>query len=83
MGCLLSHTINPVITFVITMLFTKVFKVITLVITMKTTIRKIGNSLGILLPKDVLDLMGLKEGDVIDVTSKNKKMNITLEKKTK
>ena len=57
--------------------------VITAVITMKISIRKIGNSLGIILPKDVLDLMGLKEGDSIDVTTRNKKMNITLEKKTK
>lgn len=30
-------------------------------------IRKIGNSLGVVLPKDVLDQLKVKEGDVLDV----------------
>lgn len=34
----------------------------------KTTIRKIGNSLGVLIPKSVLDERGLSEGDDLDVT---------------
>lgn len=34
---------------------------------MKTTVRRIGNSLGVILPKDVLDYYGIKEGDSVDV----------------
>ncbi|MFN4024826.1 MAG: AbrB/MazE/SpoVT family DNA-binding domain-containing protein [Hyphomonas sp.] len=30
-------------------------------------IRKIGNSLGVVLPKDVLDQLKVKEGDMLDV----------------
>ncbi len=30
-------------------------------------IRKIGNSLGVVLPKDVLDKLNAKEGDLLDV----------------
>lgn len=30
-------------------------------------IRKIGNSLGVVLPKDVLEQLKVKEGDVLDV----------------
>ncbi len=30
-------------------------------------IRKIGNSLGVVLPKDVLDKLNVKEGDTLDV----------------
>lgn len=30
-------------------------------------IRKIGNSLGVVLPKDVLDQLKVKEGDTLDV----------------
>jgi putative addiction module antidote len=34
---------------------------------MNVTIRKIGNSEGIIIPKDVLDRMGLKAGDSLEV----------------
>ena len=34
---------------------------------MNVTIRKIGNSEGIIIPKEVLDRMGLKAGDTIDI----------------
>lgn len=34
---------------------------------MNITIRKIGNSEGIIIPKEVLDRMGLKAGDNIDL----------------
>ena len=34
---------------------------------MNATIRKIGNSEGIIIPKEVLDRMGLKAGDNIDL----------------
>jgi putative addiction module antidote len=34
---------------------------------MNTTIRKIGNSEGIIIPKDVLDRMGLKAGDDVEI----------------
>jgi putative addiction module antidote len=35
---------------------------------MNITIRKIGNSEGIIIPKDVLDRMGVKAGDEITMT---------------
>ncbi|SES12396.1 AbrB/MazE/SpoVT family DNA-binding domain-containing protein [Rhizobium sp. NFR03] len=34
---------------------------------MNITIRKIGNSEGVILPKDVLDRMGVKAGDELEV----------------
>ena len=34
---------------------------------MNTTIRKIGNSEGIIIPKEVLDRMGLKAGDSVEI----------------
>lgn len=33
----------------------------------KLKIRKIGNSLGVVLPKEVLDQLKVKEGDMLDV----------------
>ncbi|MFN4184644.1 MAG: AbrB/MazE/SpoVT family DNA-binding domain-containing protein [Alphaproteobacteria bacterium HGW-Alphaproteobacteria-18] len=33
----------------------------------KLKIRKIGNSLGVVLPKDVIDQLKVKEGDTLDV----------------
>ncbi len=33
----------------------------------KLKIRKIGNSLGVVLPKDVIDQLKVKEGDMLDV----------------
>jgi putative addiction module antidote len=38
---------------------------------MNITIRKIGNSEGVIIPKEVLDRMGLKAGDSLDM-SENK-----------
>ncbi|TWF56742.1 AbrB/MazE/SpoVT family DNA-binding domain-containing protein [Neorhizobium alkalisoli] len=38
---------------------------------MNVTIRKIGNSEGIIIPKEVLDRMGLKEGDTLQVLEEN------------
>lgn len=38
---------------------------------MNITIRKIGNSEGIILPKDILERMGLKAGDELAVEEKN------------
>ncbi len=35
---------------------------------MNITIRKIGNSEGIIIPKEVLDRLGLKAGDVVELT---------------
>ncbi len=32
-------------------------------------IRKVGNSLGVIFPKEVQDTLNISEGDVIDVTS--------------
>ena len=47
---------------------------------MKAKIRKIGNSYGIILPKDVLELLGLKDGDEIDVSTKQKQIDLALRK---
>lgn len=38
---------------------------------MNVTIRKIGNSEGIIIPKDVLDRLGLKAGDSLEITAEN------------
>ena len=35
---------------------------------MKLTIRRVGNSLGVILPKSVLDAWGLGEGDTLELT---------------
>ncbi|MCO6177815.1 MULTISPECIES: AbrB/MazE/SpoVT family DNA-binding domain-containing protein [Ciceribacter] len=35
---------------------------------MNITIRKIGNSEGIIIPKEVLDRLGLKAGDIVELT---------------
>lgn len=34
---------------------------------MGITVRRVGNSLGVILPKELLDRYGVKEGDVFDV----------------
>ncbi|HSX76432.1 MAG TPA: AbrB/MazE/SpoVT family DNA-binding domain-containing protein [Shinella sp.] len=41
---------------------------------MNVTIRKIGNSEGIIIPKEVLDRMGVKAGDEITMTSEGSKL---------
>jgi putative addiction module antidote len=38
---------------------------------MNVVIRKIGNSEGIIIPKEVLDGMGLKAGDQLEIISKS------------
>lgn len=38
---------------------------------MNTTIRKIGNSEGIIIPKEVLDRLGLKAGDSVEIREEN------------
>lgn len=38
---------------------------------MNVTIRKIGNSEGIIIPKDVLDRMGVKAGDDLTLNEEN------------
>ncbi|WP_117194128.1 AbrB/MazE/SpoVT family DNA-binding domain-containing protein [Rhizobium terrae] len=38
---------------------------------MNATIRKIGNSEGIIIPKEVLDRMGLKAGDTVEIREEN------------
>lgn len=48
---------------------------------MKAKIRKLGNSLGIILPKDVLDVFGLKENDEIEIDAKEKQIELVLKKK--
>lgn len=35
---------------------------------MQTKLRKIGSSLGTTLPKDVLDQLGLREGDMLNIS---------------
>jgi len=48
---------------------------------MDVKIRRIGNSLGILLPKDTLTLLGLKENDEVEITPKTKQINLILKAK--
>ncbi|MFB9951127.1 AbrB/MazE/SpoVT family DNA-binding domain-containing protein [Rhizobium puerariae] len=38
---------------------------------MNATIRKIGNSEGIIIPKEILDRMGLKAGDTFEIREEN------------
>jgi siroheme synthase len=72
-----------VLTIVITYIRTdKYIKVSTKVRTMEGKIQKIGNSLGFILPKGTLDLMGLKEGDPITFDTKEEEINMILKKKT-
>ncbi|CZT34808.1 AbrB/MazE/SpoVT family DNA-binding domain-containing protein [Rhizobium sp. DKSPLA3] len=43
---------------------------------MNVTIRKIGNSEGVILPKDVLDRMGVKAGDTLTVRMTDNKLEL-------
>ncbi|KHO48159.1 MAG: Transcription regulator AbrB/SpoV, predicted [archaeon GW2011_AR5] len=47
---------------------------------MKAKIRQIGNSYGVILPKDFLDALGLKDGDEIDIDLKQKQIELVLKK---
>jgi len=47
---------------------------------MKVKIRKIGNSLGILIPKDTLNLLHLKDGDEIELETRTKQIELILRK---
>jgi len=38
---------------------------------MNVIIRKIGNSEGVIIPKEVLDRLGLKAGDQMEITTEN------------
>ena len=40
------------------------------------TVRRIGNSLGIILPKEMLDHYGIKEGDTIDAIQGEKAIEL-------
>lgn len=44
---------------------------------MNTTIRKIGNSEGVIIPKEVLDRLGLKAGDSITLDEEAGKLILT------
>ena len=48
---------------------------------MRAKIRPFGNSLGIILPKDILDALGLKDGDEIDIEMKQEQIELVLKKK--
>ena len=43
---------------------------------MNITIRRIGNSFGVILPKELLDHYGLKEGDSVDVERGDKAIEL-------
>ncbi|GLR49775.1 AbrB/MazE/SpoVT family DNA-binding domain-containing protein [Shinella yambaruensis] len=43
---------------------------------MNITIRKIGNSEGVIIPKDVLDRMGVKAGDELTLTEEDGKIKL-------
>jgi len=47
---------------------------------MKAKIRKLGNSLGIILPKDLLDVLDLKENDEVEIEAKKKRIELVLRK---
>jgi len=75
-----------VITSVITLWENKYLNVSTYVITMvviKKKIIRIGNSLGIRLPKEALTICDLKEGDEVELQVESKNINILLKKKMK
>ena len=44
---------------------------------MSVTIRKIGNSEGIIIPKEVLDQLGLKAGDTVDLESEGNRITLS------
>ncbi|WP_288430484.1 AbrB/MazE/SpoVT family DNA-binding domain-containing protein [uncultured Agrobacterium sp.] len=46
---------------------------------MNVTVRKIGNSEGIIIPKEVLDRLGLKAGDVLNLNEDGQKLELTPE----
>lgn len=46
---------------------------------MNTTIRKIGNSEGIIIPKEVLDRLGLKAGDSVEIREENGSISLVPE----
>lgn len=74
----IQYSYYHVITYIITVRF---INVITLVITMEAKIRKLGNSLGIILPKQILDVLDLKEGDKIDLNTKEGEITLKLTRK--
>jgi len=43
---------------------------------MNITVRRVGNSLGIILPKEMLDRYGIKEGDAVDVIEGEKSIEL-------
>jgi putative addiction module antidote len=45
---------------------------------MNTTVRRIGNSLGVILPKELLDRYGIKEGDALDVNPGHDSIELSL-----
>ncbi|RWX75821.1 AbrB/MazE/SpoVT family DNA-binding domain-containing protein [Neorhizobium lilium] len=46
---------------------------------MNATIRKIGNSEGIIIPKEVLDRMGLKAGDTLEIREEDGNISLVPE----
>lgn len=45
--------------------------------TMSVTIRTIGNSEGIIIPKDILEQMGLKAGDTVELESEGHRITLS------
>ena len=46
---------------------------------MNVTIRKIGNSEGVIIPKEVLDRLGLKSGDVLEMRESSSGIELVIE----
>ncbi|MBW9087863.1 AbrB/MazE/SpoVT family DNA-binding domain-containing protein [Rhizobium wenxiniae] len=46
---------------------------------MNTTIRKIGNSEGVIIPKEILDRLGLKAGDNVEIREENGSISLVPE----
>ncbi len=46
---------------------------------MNVTVRKIGNSEGIIIPKEILDRLGVKAGDVLTLSEDGQKLELVPE----
>lgn len=76
-----NHLID-VNTLIVTYLTDNFISVTILIITMPMQkLRRIGNSLGIIIPKDFLKSMNLTENDTVEIDLKKDKIDLTLRKK--
>ena len=50
---------------------------------MKVKLRQIGHSLGIIIPKDFLQVLDLGKGDFVDLSVKEREISLVLKRKAK